>query len=159
MKNIFVTILVCIAVLQLKAQDVKDTAQPVNLPNVEGKLVSLQSLKGKVVILDFWASWCGPCKPANVELKKLYKKYKAKGLEIYSVSIDDDEDRWKAAIKKQGLNWLQVISPGGWASVAANAWGVEAIPANFIIDKNGVIRAIELSGKKLENKIKNLLKE
>ena len=136
-KIIFSLFLACVFLTQTIAQEVGDLAPEINLPNVNGTNVSLQGQKGKVVILDFWASWCGPCVKTNKELGKIYKKYKSKGLEIYSVSIDVNTDKWKQAISKQKISWLQVNDPGNWNSPTARAWGIEAIPATYVLDKKG----------------------
>jgi peroxiredoxin len=157
MNKLFLTLSIAFT-LQLNAQDIGAVAPEINLPNVSGTNVSLQSLRGKVVILDFWASWCGPCIKTNRELVKIYKKYKAKGVEIYSVSIDANTEKWKDAIKKQNLTWLQVNDPGNWNSPTARAWNIEAIPATYIIDKNGVIQYIDVEGKALKSAIDKLLK-
>lgn len=158
MKRVLTALLALVITATSVAQNVGDAAPEINLPNVDDKNISLHAQKGKVVILDFWASWCGPCIRTNKELVKLYKKYKSKGLEIYSVSIDGNPAQWKAAIKKQGLTWLQVISPGNWNSPTAQAWGIEAIPATYILDKKGIIQAVDLEGKALTKKIVELLK-
>ncbi len=158
MKQIFVLVAIAFT-LQLNAQEVGKATPEINLPNTEGKNISLQSLKGKVVILDFWASWCGPCIKTNKELVKVYKKYKTKGLEIYSVSIDANAEKWKQAIVKQKITWLQVNDPGNWNSPTARAWGIEAIPATYVIDKKGIIRYIDAEGKGLIKAIETLLAE
>jgi peroxiredoxin len=159
MKQIKLIVIAIIANMVSFAQVNNQPVPEINLPNVNGENISLKSLKGKVVILDFWASWCGPCRGTNAELVKLYKKYKAKGVEIYSVSIDEDIVAWKKAIKKQKITWLQVNDPGNWDSKTARAWGIEAIPATFIIDKKGIIRNGNLDGKELIKEIDKLLAE
>jgi peroxiredoxin len=130
------------------------------LPAVNGDTIKLSSLKGKVVLLDFWASWCGPCRSSNKQLTKLYPKYKAKGFEIFGVSFDEDKNQWKKAIDKDKIIWLQVNDDGGRMNAqTAIKWNIEAIPTSFLIDKNGKLVAMDLDGKELEKALKYLLKE
>jgi thiol-disulfide isomerase/thioredoxin len=114
-------------------------------------------MKGKVVLVDFWASWCGPCRKNNPNLVALYSKYKAQGLEILGVSIDKSKSDWTKAIEKDGLTWLQVLDPGGWNAQSTLDYGVDAIPASFLIDKAGVIRGVNLEGRELEATIRKLV--
>lgn len=132
-------------------------AYEIALPGVTGDTVRLSSLKGKVVLLDFWASWCGPCRSSNKELVKLYPKYKDKGFEILGVSLDSEITDWKKAIKKDKINWLQVIDNGGWEANTAIAWRINAIPTSYLIDKNGKLVGMDLEGKDLERALKNIL--
>lgn len=125
--------------------------------SLKGDSIKLSSLKGKILIIDFWASWCGPCRYANKNLVKLYNKYKAKGLEILSVSLDDEKKDWKKAVDKDKITWLQAIDPGGWDAMAAAKWQVDAIPATFVVNKDGDVVAINLEKDELEKKIKELL--
>lgn len=132
-------------------------APAIMLPDMEGQPVSLDSLRGKVVLLDFWASWCGPCRANNPNLVMLYDKFRGKGFEILGVSIDKSKTDWKKAIEKDGLTWLQVLDPGGWNAQSTEVYGVDAIPASFLIDKKGVIRGVNLEGRELEASIHKLL--
>lgn len=133
-------------------------AAEISLPSVNGDTIHLSALKGKVVLLDFWASWCGPCRVANRELVKVYSKFKSKGLEILSVSIDEDKAKWKTAIKKDKITWLQVIDDGGgWDTRTAQNWGIMGLPTSYLIDKNGTLVAMDLRGKDLEKAIKEML--
>ena len=125
--------------------------------SIEGKLP--ETLKGKVVVVDFWASWCGPCRSSNKLLTKIYPKYKAKGFEIFGVSLDDDKDKWANAIKKDKISWLQVNDGGGWNAQTAIQWGINAIPTSYLIDKNGRLVAMDLEGKELEKALKDLLED
>jgi peroxiredoxin len=160
LKKYFLVALIFSASLQLKAQIRQGYDAPdIALPSVNGDTIQLSSLKGKVVLLDFWASWCGPCRVANKGLTKLYQKFKAKGFEIYSVSLDDDKSKWTNAIKKDKINWLQVNDGGGWDAQTAVKWGINAIPTSYLINKDGKLIAMDLEGKELEKALKDLLDE
>jgi peroxiredoxin len=134
-------------------------APDIALKDVHGNTVRLWDLRGKVVLLDFWASWCGPCRHANKGLVKLYDKLKAKGFEIYSVSIDDEKSEWERAIAADKITWLQVNDKGGWYAPVAASLKIEAIPATFLIDKQGVVVALDLEGRELEYRVNKLLKQ
>lgn len=124
---------------------------------LKGDSIQLSSLKGKVLILDFWASWCGPCRFSNKHLVKIYSKYKDRGLEILSVSLDDELKDWKKAVAKDKITWLQGIDLGGWDALAAIKWQVDALPTTFVVNKNGDVVAINPERDDLEKKIKELL--
>ncbi len=134
-----------------------DQAPEISLPSVNGDTLRLSELKGKVVLLDFWASWCGPCRVSNKELVKIYTKYKDKGFEIFGVSLDDNKKDWMRAIKNDRIKWQQVMDAGGFASTVAQRWFIYAIPTSFLIDKSGKLIAMDLSGKGLEKALKELL--
>jgi len=134
-------------------------AAEIALPSAKGDTIRLSSLKGKVVLLDFWASWCGPCRTANRGLVKLYDKFRDKGFEIYSVSFDDEKADWLKAIKQDKIKWLQVNEPGKWDAKTALDWNIYALPTSFLIDKNGFLLAMDLEGKELEKALKELLED
>lgn len=132
-------------------------AYEISLPSVNGDTLKLSSLKGKVVLLDFWASWCSPCRASNRRLTKLYPKYKNEGFEIFAVSIDDKKKDWERAIKRDKISWLEVIDPGGWSAPVVEKWRIDGIPTSYLIDKTGKLVGMDLEGKDLENSLKELL--
>lgn len=124
----------------------------------DGKPESLLKNLGKVTIVDFWASWCGPCRQENPHVVALYNKYKAQGLKIIGVSLDKEKEKWVKAIADDKLEWLQVSNLKFWEDPIAKEYAVEAIPATFILDENGTIVAKDLRGAELDAKIAELLK-
>ncbi len=133
-------------------------APEISLPSPDGKEIALSSLKGKLVLIDFWASWCGPCRKEMPNVVKIYSKFKNKGFEIYGVSLDQDKEKWMEAITKDGINWPQVSDLKYWDNVAAKIYNVQGIPYTVLIDKDGKIIAKNLRGQELEKKIAEVLK-
>lgn len=144
-------------VSKMAATTIGELAPEINLPSPEGQKIALSSLKGKIVLVDFWASWCGPCRQEMPNVVKAYAKYKNKGFEIFGVSLDQDVDRWKEAIKKDGITWPQVSDLKHWDCEPAKQYGVTSIPATFLLDKDGKIIAKNLRGDELEKAIENAL--
>ena len=136
---------------QTAAPAIGQKAPELAFQNPEGKTVKLSDLKGKVVLIDFWASWCRPCRMENPNVVKAYNKYHEKGFEIYSVSLDKDKAAWMNAIKQDGLIWPNHVSDLlFWQSKAAQIYGVRSIPATYLIGKDGKIIAKNLRGPALE---------
>jgi len=133
-------------------------APEINLPSPEGKEIALSSLRGKVVLIDFWASWCGPCRKEMPNVVKAYNKYKDKGFEIYGVSLDQDKDRWVEAIKKDGITWPQVSDLKYWQSEVVPLYSIQGIPYTVLLDKEGKIIAKGLRGAELDKKLEEILK-
>lgn len=126
--------------------------------NPAGKTLSLSALKGKIVLVDFWASWCAPCRQENPNVVKLYNKYHSKGFDIFSVSLDQDPAAWKAAIQKDGLLWPNHVSDlMGWESPIVKQFGIQGIPYTVLINKEGKIVGVGLRGADLERKLIELL--
>ncbi len=135
------------------------SAPEIELTDPDGTLRKLSSLKGKVVLVDFWASWCGPCRKENPNVVGIYGKYHDKGFEVFSVSLDKDRSSWLAAITKDNLSWPNHVSDlKYWKSAGAASYGVSSIPFTVLIDKKGKIVAKKLRGEDLENKVKELCK-
>lgn len=123
----------------------------------DGSTIALSSLKGKYVLVDFWASWCGPCRRENPNVVKIFNDYKSKDFTIYGVSYDTKKERWEKAIKDDGLAWYQVSDLLGWKNSTSEQYGIKAIPSNMILDKEGRIIAKNLFGKKLAAKMAEIL--
>ena len=154
---------------QLKAQEAGKNAEAATaigavapdlaFTSPDGKVIKLSDLRGQIVLVDFWASWCRPCRMENPNVVAAYKKFKDKGFTIYSVSLDQDAAKWKGAIQQDGLAWPNHVSDlKGWQSQAAMMYGVQGIPAQFLLDKDGKIVAKNLRGEQLEEKLAELLK-
>ena len=134
-------------------------APEIEMNTPDGKLLKLSDLKGKIVLIDFWASWCAPCRKENPNVVRLYKKYEKQGFTILSVSLDEDPDAWKDAIKKDGLIWKNHVSElKGWQSTMPTLYGFEGIPFTVLVNRDGNIIGKDLRGEVLEQKLTRIFK-
>ena len=129
-----------------------------SMADASGKQIALSSFKGKYVLIDFWASWCGPCRGENPNVVANYNKFKNKNFTILGVSLDEDKTKWLEAIKKDNLNWAHVSDLKGWNSASVPLFGFDGIPYNVLIDPTGKIIATELRGEELGKKLAEILK-
>lgn len=141
-------------VQELKKLAIGSPAPEITLNDTNDKPISLSSLKGKVVLIDFWASWCRPCRAENPNVVKMYKKYRDKGFEVFSVSLDKSKPGWIGAIKQDGLIWKNHVSDlGYWNSAVVPMYNITGIPLTFLLDKEGKIIGKNLRGQQLEQKL------
>ncbi|MBK3518158.1 TlpA family protein disulfide reductase [Carboxylicivirga marina] len=150
---------------QKKGTDIGDIAPNINLRNPDGKVMELEALRGQLVLIDFWASWCGPCRRENPVVVEAFNTYKDKtfnagdGFTVFSVSLDKKQKAWEQAIIDDKLSWPYHVSDlAGWNSRAAAMYGVNGIPMNFLIDKDGIIIAKNLRGHHLKSTLQGLVK-
>ncbi|MEX2593258.1 MAG: TlpA disulfide reductase family protein [Anditalea sp.] len=141
---------------ELRTLSVGQPAPEIALPNPEGEVLKLSDLRGKYVLIDFWAAWCKPCRLENPNVVRLYNEYKDKGFEVFGVSLDRTKEAWVDAIEEDGLEWTQVSDLQYFNSEAAATYQINAIPATYMVDPEGKIIAKDLRGISLENKLKEL---
>ena len=146
-----------IKVIELGKLAIGTEAPEIALNDINGKPLKLSSLRGKIVLVDFWASWCPPCRKEMPNVKRLYEKFHNKGFDIYAVSLDKEKEAWLSAIKADKLTWTQVSDLQYWNSAIVKLYNIEGIPFTVLLDKNGVIIAKGLLGEELENQLTQLL--
>lgn len=146
-------------VLAMRATAPGRIAPDISLPQPNGEILKLSDLRGKYVMIDFWASWCGPCRRENPNVKRIYDRFHSKGFEIYGVSLDKNMQAWLQAIEQDGLNWQHVSDLKYWQSEVVPIYQVTGIPMTVLLDPEGKIIAKNLRGEELENKLASLLEE
>ena len=166
-KLLLIIALFCFTMPVLFAQSIGlkigNTAPEINLPNLKGETKALSAFKGKIVLIDFWASWCPPCVKEQSELAVMYNRYRdadfinGKGFEIYGVSLDNKKANWENSIKKIKINWTQVSDLKFWATPIAKTYDIQELPFNVLVDGKGIIIAKDLHDNDLEYFITKLL--
>ena len=147
LKNLYITI---------KKVAISQSAPNFSVPDTAGNIVELDDFKGKYVLIDFWASWCAPCRAANPKLVEVYRQFSDKSFTIVGISLDKDEQRWKKAIESDKLTWINLSNLKGW-DVVSGEYGVKAIPQNFLLDTDGIIIDKNIEPERLIDKLNKIL--
>ena len=134
---------------------VGDKIADFSLPDVNGEMVNTKDLRNKIVLIDFWASWCGPCRKKHPKMKKIYDNYKNDGFEIIGVSTDTNMKHWKKAIATDSLDWINLNENKGYKGKVTSRYNIQALPTTYLIDNNGVIISKDISLEELEDYLSN----
>ena len=141
----------------LKKLKIGNPALPIDVETTAGDRITLGSYRGKVLLVDFWASWCKPCRQEMPTVKSVYKEFHEKGFEILGISLDQSEASFEGYIEEQGITWPQIFDGKGWKSSVGQKYGINSIPATFLIDRKGTIRYRDLRGDKLREAVRELI--
>lgn len=140
----------------IKRVSISQEAPDFSIPDIDANLTQLSDFRGKYVLIDFWASWCAPCRASNPTLVKVYDTFKSRNFEIVGVSVDKNRERWLKAIEADGLQWTNLSNLNGWDETATT-YGVKAVPQNFLIDPNGIIIAKNIEADKMMEELDKIL--
>ncbi len=143
----------------LRRLAVGNPAIPIEAKTSGGKEITLETYRGKVLLLDFWASWCRPCRQEMPNVKKVYNEFNGKGFEILGISLDESGEKFKSFVKEQDIAWPQIFDGRGWNSEVGKSYAVNSIPATFLLDRKGKIRFRDLRGDELYEAVKTLIEE
>lgn len=159
MKQIILSVLATVLVGIVYAQPkIGDQVPDIVLTGADGKSYRLSDSKGKYVLVDFWASWCAPCRKSNKQLGPIYDLYRKKGFEIFGISLDENLASWKKAMAADKINWIQTQESGGWNAPVALQWNIEQLPTSYLLDKTGKVISIDPSAGEIEQVLRQGLK-
>lgn len=155
MRNLLFAIILILPGIGHAQMVVGDKLPEISLKNDKAQSISLSDFKDKILLVDFWTSWCGPCRAANKKMVRLYNETKDKGFEIVGISLDTDQKKWLSAIEKDNLKYTQLIDPKGFDAKSALLFNVESMPATYLFDRSGKLLAINPSEQQILNAINN----
>jgi len=161
-KTLLILAFLCCMITSSKAQvvgtEVGDIAPEIDLPDTKGNNIALSSFRGELVLVDFWASWCAPCREQIPKVKKLYEKYKNKNFKILTISLDKSKEKWVSALKKENMLWDNVLESRDFSSPIVKEYEIISIPSSFLIDANGIIVGNDMTITELDDYLSKNLK-